>query len=33
MPEPDDLAQEIIVSLEGALNRFTDVLAGLEKAS
>jgi hypothetical protein len=33
MPEPDDLAEEIIVNLEAALNRFPDVLAGLGKAS
>ena len=33
LPEPDDLAEDIIQNLEAGLNRFREVLAGLEKAS
>jgi type I restriction enzyme M protein len=33
LPEPDDLAEEIIENLEAGLNSFHEVLAGLEKAS
>ncbi|MDN5849964.1 MAG: type I restriction-modification system subunit M [Nitrococcus sp.] len=32
LPEPDDLAEEIIENLEGGLNSFREVLAGLNKA-
>ena len=30
LPEPDDLAEEIIENLEAGLNSFREVLAGLE---
>jgi type I restriction enzyme M protein len=33
LPEPDELAEEIIENLEAGLNSFREVLAGLEKAS
>jgi type I restriction enzyme M protein len=33
MPEPDELADEIMQNLEAGLNNFKEVLAGLEKAS
>jgi type I restriction enzyme M protein len=33
LPEPDDLAEEIIENLEAGLNSFREVLAGLKKAS
>ncbi len=33
LPEPDDMAEEIIENLEAGLNSFREVLAGLEKAS
>ena len=33
LPELDGLAEEIIENLEAGLNRFREVLAGLEKAS
>jgi type I restriction enzyme M protein len=33
MPEPDELAEEIVENLEAGFNSFSDVLAGLEKAS
>lgn len=33
LPEPDDLAEEIIGNLEAGLNSFREVLAGLGKAS
>jgi type I restriction enzyme M protein len=33
LPEPDDLAAEIIENLEAGLNSFREVLAGLEKVS
>jgi type I restriction enzyme M protein len=33
MPEPDELAEEIVENLEAGLNSFKEVLAGLEKAS
>lgn len=32
LPEPDELAEEIIENLEASLNSFREVLAGLEKA-
>ena len=32
LPEPDDLAEEIIENLEAGLNSFREVLAGLAKA-
>ncbi|MFC1688224.1 N-6 DNA methylase [Pseudomonadota bacterium] len=32
LPEPDELAEEIIENLEAGLNSFREVLAGLEKA-
>lgn len=33
LPEPDELAEEIIENLEAGLNSFREVLVGLEKAS
>ncbi len=33
LPEPDELAEEIIKNLEAGLNSFREVLAGLEKGS
>ncbi len=33
LPEPDELAEEIIENLEAGLNSFREVLSGLEKAS
>jgi type I restriction enzyme M protein len=33
LPEPDELAEEIIENLEAGLNSFREVLAGLQKAS
>jgi type I restriction enzyme M protein len=33
LPEPDELAEEIIENLEAGLNSFREVLAGLEKVS
>jgi type I restriction enzyme M protein len=33
LPEPDELAEEIIENLEAGLNSFREVLAGLERAS
>ena len=33
LPEPDELAEEIIENLEAGLNSFREVLAGLEKTS
>ena len=33
LPEPDELAEEIIENLEAGLNSFRQVLAGLAKAS
>jgi type I restriction enzyme M protein len=32
LPEPDDLAAEIVENLEAGLNSFREVLAGLTKA-
>ncbi len=32
LPEPDELAEEIIENLEAGLNSFREVLAGLDKA-
>jgi type I restriction enzyme M protein len=32
LPEPDDLAEEIIENLEAGLNSFREVLSGLSKA-
>ena len=33
LPEPDELAEDIIENLEAGLNSFREVLAGLGKAS
>jgi type I restriction enzyme M protein len=33
MPEPKELAEEIIENLEAGLHSFKEVLAGLQKAS
>jgi type I restriction enzyme M protein len=33
LPEPDELAEEIIENLEAGLNSFREVLAGLNKAA
>ena len=33
LPEPDDLAEEIIENLEAGLNSFREVLAGLNKVA
>ena len=33
LPEPDDLAEEIIENLEASLNSFREVLAGLRQSS
>ncbi len=32
LPEPDELAEEIIENLEASLNRFREVLAELKKS-
>jgi len=33
LPEPDELAEEIIENLEAGLNSFREVLAGLNKVA